>query len=268
MSVAKLFILNITLMFTLITGSFAKVQIAVLTAVPSEATWFLQHLDHQQPCPFKRCIMGNYHQKRIAVMSAGVGIIDMAAATTQMIDLMQPNILLLSGTSGGLLKAENIGDVIVVTTAQDIDASAAVTQNHYQARPTTVRQQPPSFASDAKLVTLAASTLTQLPIKSRNYEGKLLAGKIFLGTIATTANFNISRAALTKVKKNHAAVAMETASFLKICQRFHKSCIAFRAISNKPLLVADNSSTKWSKANAQLAANNAARVALSFIRLL
>jgi len=63
------------------------------------------------------------------------------------------------------------------------------------------------------------------------------------------------------------AVAMETASLMKVCWLYRKNCLAFRGISDVLDPIAKPTKyTSWNKPNEVLASNNAGAATVKFIK--
>lgn len=248
--------------------SFAK-TFGVITAVPDEAKYLLNHMKHVKS--FKKGLF-HYHQgklghNKVIVVSGGVGLVNTAVATTQMIMYFHPSQMLFSGTAGGTWNSEHVGDVYVVSKAllMDLGNPDGMKPEPLEFSYYPIHKEPVFFPANKQMITKAEKTTVQL--KAITAHGKIVPGRVLTAAIATTGHFPNDGWDVKRLKAFHIpVVAMETASFMKVCWMFHQPCLAFRAVSDILEPAIENANTAWNHKNAMLAANNAGRMVVAFIK--
>ena len=93
---------------------------------------------------------GNIQGKQVALLQSGIGKVAAAMGTTALLQLTQPDLVINTGSAGGVAEGLNIGDVIVSTETQYHDADVTAFGYAKGQLPAC----PVSFVSDTKLVEL------------------------------------------------------------------------------------------------------------------
>lgn len=267
----KITLISLFLLSTLLN---AQPVIAVLSAVADETAFIAKQLAHKHiiKAGIYHYSVGNIGTKKIIILTGGIGKINAAVATTNLIQYFHPSYLLFTGSAGAIKKGLNVGDVIIVSGAHDFDYSnpnaVSLKVPFNLPNPATGQPEKAIYFSNHRLLTKAMQLKNNLSLKAHNAEGKLLQAKFISATIASSDHFPDSSKEIAAMNSLHlAAVAMETASFLKACWLYHAHCIAFRGISDSS--IPHQFKTKfnsWNQPNEHLAANNAAAIALALIK--
>jgi len=101
---------------------------------------------------------GNIQGKQIVLLQSGIGKVAAAMGTTALLQLTQPDLVINTGSAGGVAEGLKVGDVIVSTETQYHDADVTAfgyAKGQLPACPVT-------FVSDTKLVELVERVAPQL----------------------------------------------------------------------------------------------------------
>ncbi|MFV8221480.1 5'-methylthioadenosine/S-adenosylhomocysteine nucleosidase, partial [Enterobacter cloacae complex sp.6700776] len=84
----------------------------------------------------------------VALLKSGIGKVAAAIGTTLLLEHCKPDVIINTGSAGGLDPRLNVGDIVVSTEVRYHDAD--VTAFGYE--PGQMAQCPPAFIADAKLI--------------------------------------------------------------------------------------------------------------------
>lgn len=94
---------------------------------------------------------GNINNTCIALLQSGIGKVSAAMGTTLLIQLTQPDIIINTGSAGGLNPTLNVGDILISTEVRHHDVD--VTAFGYEIG--QLPQNPAAFKPNEQLVKLA-----------------------------------------------------------------------------------------------------------------
>lgn len=268
MRYSRPWVLVVLLFFTLIINSYALQPIGIITAVPSEATWIKQQISQPKSisCGIYSCVKGKINQIPVVLLICGVGIVHAAVATTQLIEHEHPRFILFSGTAGSLRHHVNIGDVYLIRQATNIDQQWAENVLGKKKKPLAYNH---TYQANEGLLRQVKANLNNKRLKSLSKDGKLIQTRIRVANIVTSAQFNLSYHDYKHLKKHHALIAMETASFYQVCHMLHHMpCLAFRTVSNILYPKKQTPFVAWNVNNATRAANNGGKILVRSLSIL
>ncbi|TCP95781.1 adenosylhomocysteine nucleosidase [Cricetibacter osteomyelitidis] len=155
----------------------------------------------------------------VALLQSGIGKVAAAMGTTLLLQLARPDIVINTGSAGGVCEGLHIGDIIISeqTCYHDADVTAfgyAIGQ---------LPACPSAFKSDTKLADLAEKIVKQ---QGKNVKRAL---------ICTGDSFIHGGEKLATIKQNFptvAAVEMEAAAIAQVCHSFNVPFVVVRAISD------------------------------------
>ena len=100
-----------------------KVKLLVLTAFSAEAETLVQHFAEAEVVTFAKrsCLHIHDEQVDLYIANTGVGAIAAANTTTALCEVLQPELIFICGTAGGLVPQQRTGDLIIGETIFDID---------------------------------------------------------------------------------------------------------------------------------------------------
>lgn len=149
----------------------------------------------------------------LIVAQTGIGKVNAALKTAEIIGLYQPDLIINSGVAGGLDKSLNIGDMVAGQTVcyHDVWCGAPNAQGQIQGLP-------PIFDADSKALAALDNTVVK---------GLILSGDQFIEDqsklLALKANF-----------PQALAVDMESAAVAQTCFLAHVPFLSLRLISDTP----------------------------------
>ena len=162
---------------------------------------------------------GTIHGKQVALLQSGIGKVAAAMGTTALLQLAKPDLVINTGSAGGVAEGLNIGDVIVSTETQYHDADVTAFGYAKGQLPAC----PVSFVSDIKLVELVERVATQLGLHVKR------------GLICSGDSFIQGGERLAQIKHDFPkviAVEMEATAIAQVCHAFNVPFVVVRAISD------------------------------------
>lgn len=181
----------------------------------------------QTPRRGKTYTTGTIGRNEVVMVQCGIGKVNAAIWTTDMINAFGPDIIISTGVAGGASTALEVQEVVVSTESCYHDAYCGSDQQYGQ-----IMGMPARFASDKGLLAKASSIDC--------------GTKITPGLIVTGDWFVDSRDKMRSIIANFAdamAVDMESAAIAQACHQFDVPFISFRIISDIPLK--DNKASQY-----------------------
>ena len=167
----------------------------------------------------KDFILGNIGAKRIVLQKCGIGKVNSAVGTVEMIDNYRPDLIVSSGCAGGADTGLNVTDVVVSTECCYHDAYCGSDQEFGQ-----IMGMPLRYASPVELVAKA----TAMEGGTRVVPGLIVSGEWFVDSR------DKMRSILDRFPEAK-AVDMESCSIAQTCHIYNVPFISFRIISDVPL---------------------------------
>ena len=198
--------------------SFMK--IGIITAMSSEQKQLANQLDNKtehREGPFAY-IEGTVKNNTHILMQCGIGKVNAAAGTVELIRNFQPDCIISTGVAGGIDSELNVMDVVVSRNIVYHDVWCGEGNAYGQ-----IQGFPTFFRGDDTLYNCALSLDTETPIHG--------------GLICTGDKFITDRTELTAIKQNFPeglAVDMESAAIAQVCHLYRVPFISFRIISDTP----------------------------------
>lgn len=167
----------------------------------------------------KDFILGTIGEKRVVLQKCGIGKVNSAVGTVEMIDNYRPDLIVSSGCAGGADTGLNVTDVVVSTECCYHDAYCGSDQEFGQ-----IMGMPLRYASPAELVAKA----TAMEGDTRVVPGLIVSGEWFVDSR------DKMRSILDSFPQAK-AVDMESCSIAQTCHIYNVPFISFRIISDVPL---------------------------------
>ncbi|PSJ79454.1 5'-methylthioadenosine/adenosylhomocysteine nucleosidase [Neisseria iguanae] len=196
--------------------------IAVIGAMEQEIELLRESLTDMKPLVFGKfkAYEGGMSGKRVVLVLSGIGKVNAAIAISWVIHQFAPDVVINTGSAGGLGHGLKVGDVVIGSevTHHDVDVTAfgyAVGQ---------VPQLPEMFDSDKDLmavVTAAAQVFEGAAVS----KGLIVSGDQFVHSSEHVAAIR-SRFATVQ------AVEMEAAAIAQACYQLETPFVVIRAISD------------------------------------
>ena len=158
----------------------------------------------------------------VVLLLCGIGKVAAAVGTTLLIDQYNPDLIINTGSAGGLSSDLNVGDVVISTDVRYHDVDVTLFGYEYGQLP----KMPAGFTPDAELITLAktaASKIDNLNIT----DGLIITGDSFIHNPEVVNNI---KAKLPPMK----ATEMEAAAIAQVCHMSGKKFLIIRSISDVP----------------------------------
>lgn len=195
-------------------------KIGIITAMSSEQKQLANQLENKQEIvqgPFKY-IEGKIKNNSIILMQCGIGKVNAAAGTVEMIRNFSPDCVISTGCAGGIDTCLKIMDVVVSRHIVYHDVWCGEGNAYGQ-----VQGLPLYFEGNETLYDCALSLDTETAIHG--------------GLICSGDKFITDRSELNQIKGNFPdglAVDMESASIAQVCHLYSVPFISFRIISDTP----------------------------------
>lgn len=167
----------------------------------------------------KDFILGTIGEKRVVLQKCGIGKVNSAVGTVEMIDNYRPDLIVSSGCAGGADTGLNVTDVVVSTECCYHDAYCGSDQEFGQ-----IMGMPLRYASPVELVAKA----TAMEGETRVVPGLIVSGEWFVDSR------DKMRSILDSFPQAK-AVDMESCSIAQTCHIYNVPFISFRIISDVPL---------------------------------
>lgn len=191
---------------------------------------------------------GNINNTCIALLQSGIGKVSAAMGTTLLIQLTQPDIIINTGSAGGLNPTLNVGDILISTEVRHHDVD--VTAFGYEIG--QLPQNPAAFKPNEQLVELAQK------------EAKKAGFNVVSGLICSGDAFINGNEKINEIRQNFpnvAAVEMEAAAIAQVCHGFNVPFVIVRAVSD----VADKKSHLSFEEFLPLAAEKSSAIVLAML---
>ncbi|MDC9621467.1 5'-methylthioadenosine/S-adenosylhomocysteine nucleosidase [Xenorhabdus sp. XENO-7] len=196
-------------------------KVGVIGAMEQEVTLLRDQIEGLQTVSRGGCEIytGKLNGVDIALLKSGIGKVSAALGTTLLIEHCQPDIVINTGSAGGLDPKLNVGDIVVSGEVRYHDAD--LTAFGYE--PGQMAQCPPAFIADSQLITLAEKCIKSLDLNA--VRGLICSGDAFINGAEPLARI---RATFPRA----AAVEMEAAAIGHVCHQYQIPFVVVRAISD------------------------------------
>ncbi|HGN2958911.1 TPA: 5'-methylthioadenosine/S-adenosylhomocysteine nucleosidase [Proteus mirabilis] len=155
----------------------------------------------------------------VALLKSGIGKVAAAIGTTLLLEHFRPDVVINTGSAGGLDAKLNVGDIVVSTEVRYHDAD--VTAFGYE--PGQMAQCPPAFIADPKLVNIAQECISSLKLNA--VRGLICSGDAFINGAEPLAR-------IRRTFPEVVAVEMESTAIGHVCHQFNTPFVVVRAISD------------------------------------
>ncbi len=199
-------------------------KIGVLTAMTSEYEQLATLLADVEKCEKDGIsyLVGRISSNEIILRQCGIGKVNAAIGTAELIRSFAPDAIVSTGVAGGIDTSLAVMDVVVSSSIVYHDVWCGMGCEYGQ-----VQGLPAVFSASEKLYKVAES----LNDDSENIT------RIHAGLICTGDQFITSREELDKIKSNFPAglaVDMESAAIAQTCYIYAVPFVSFRIISDTP----------------------------------
>lgn len=195
-------------------------KIGIITAMSSEQKQVAQLLADKKEYaegPF-RYTEGTIGRNTLILMQCGIGKVNAAAGTVELIRTFQPDCIISTGVAGGIDRCLKVMDVVVSQQIVYHDVWCGEGNGYGQ-----IQGLPARFEGHPTLFDCALSLDTPTAIHG--------------GLICSGDKFVTDRAELDAIKGNFPeglAVDMESGAIAQVCHLYHIPFVSFRIISDTP----------------------------------
>lgn len=197
-------------------------KVGIIGAMEEEVILLRAEIQNARTKEIANCefIEGSIGDKEVVLVRSGIGKVNAAIATTLLLEMYQPDLVLNTGSAGGFLDTLEVGSVVISDEVchHDVDVTA-FGYVHGQ-----VPQLPATFKSDPKLIQVAKEAIEE--IGEHTYA---------TGLIASSDTFMSDADHVERVRKlfpTMIAAEMEAAAVAQVCHQFETPFVVIRALSD------------------------------------
>lgn len=196
-------------------------KVGIIGAMEQEVALLREQIVNRQTIQRAGCEIytGQINGVDVALLKSGIGKVAAALGTTLLLEHCKPDVVINTGSAGGLAPTLNVGDIVVSEEVRyhDVDVTA------FGYQPGQMACCPPAFIANEALIALAESCIEQLDLHA--VRGLICSGDAFINGAEPLARI---RAHFPTV----AAVEMEAAAIAHVCHLFSTPFVVVRAISD------------------------------------
>ena len=159
-------------------------MIAIIGAMPEEVRALQEEIQDAQVTERagRRYVSGRLAGCEVVVTVSGVGKVNAAACTQQVIDLFAPEAVINTGVAGGLAGGLSLGDIVISTDAVQHDVDTTV----FGDAPGQIPDMDVlAFPADAGLIEAAVAAGTEAE-KNSSFKGNVCRGRVVSGDVFLT----------------------------------------------------------------------------------
>src|SRR5690625_1126730 len=196
--------------------------IAIIGAMEEEVGLLLDKMDIQAKETIANClfIRGTLKEKELILLRSGIGKVNAAMATTILHERYQPNVVINTGSAGGLDSQLSIGDIIISDRVVHHDVDATAFDYEYGQVP----GMPFYYESDPKLIKMVEQSIQEInKVKCQQ------------GLIATGDSFIQEPEAMQAIQEKFPdviAAEMEAVAIAQVCHQYETPFVVIRALSD------------------------------------
>ena len=192
-------------------------KIGIIGAMEEEVTLLRDKIENRQTISLGGCEIytGQLHGVDVALLKS----VAAALGATLLLEHCKPDVIINTGSAGGLAPTLKVGDIVVSDEARYHDADVTAFGYEYGQLPGC----PAGFKADDKLIAAAEACIAELNLNA--VRGLIVSGDAFInGSVG-----------LAKIRHNFPqaiAVEMEATAIAHVCHNFNVPFVVVRAISD------------------------------------
>ena len=193
----------------------------IIGAMEQEVTLLRDKIENRETLSIAGCEIytGTLNGMEVALLKSGIGKVSAAMGTALLLERCRPDMVINTGSAGGLASSLKVGDIVVSDEVRYHDAD--VTAFGYE--PGQMAGCPAAFPADEKLIAAAESCIQQLNLHA--VRGLVVSGDAFINGAEPLARI---RATFPQA----IAVEMEATAIGHVCHQFATPFVVIRAISD------------------------------------
>lgn len=193
----------------------------IIGAMEEEVTLLRDKIDNRQTLNIAGCEIytGTLNGVEVALLKSGIGKVSAAMGATLLLEHCKPDVIINTGSAGGLAPSLKVGDIVVSDEVRYHDADVTAFGYEYG----QMAGCPAAFKADEKLIAAAQETIEKLNLHA--VRGLVVSGDAFI-------NGSVN---LAKIRHNFpqaVAVEMEATAIGHVCHNFGVPFVVVRAISD------------------------------------
>lgn len=196
-------------------------KIGVICAMEEEIRTLLPQLKDQEErvVASQHYYHGTIDGTEVTLVESGIGKVQAGMTATVLLSQYQPDVLINTGSAGGIGQGLKIGDIVISSKVayHDVDATA------FGYEPGQLPQQPRFFEADAQVAAAIAEAAHETDQQTK------------VGLIVSGDEFVSSRSAIERILKLYPdalASEMEGAAIGQVAHEFHTPFVVIRAMSD------------------------------------
>ncbi len=199
----------------------------IIGAMEQEVTLLRDKIENCQTLTLAGCEIytGTLNGVEVALLKSGIGKTSAALGTTLLLELCKPDLVINTGSAGGLAPTLSVGDIVVSDEVRYHDAD--ITAFGYELG--QMAGCPAAFSADAQLIAAGEACISELNLNV--VHGLVVSGDAFINGAESLARI---RATFPQA----IAVEMEATAIGHVCHQFKVPFVVVRAVSD----VADKAS--------------------------
>ncbi|PWC09862.1 5'-methylthioadenosine/S-adenosylhomocysteine nucleosidase [Brenneria roseae subsp. americana] len=228
-------------------------KVGIIGAMEQEVILLRDRIENRQTLQRAGCEIyrGQLNGVDVALLKSGIGKVSAALGTTLLLEHCQPDVVINTGSAGGLASTLKVGDIVVSDEVRYHDAD--VTAFGYE--PGQMAGCPAAFIADERLIMLAQDAIASLQLNA--VRGLIVSGDAFINGAAPLAR-------IRHTFPQAIAVEMEATAVAHVCHQFGVPFVIVRAISD----VADQESHLSFDAFLAVAAEQSTRMVETMLQTL
>lgn len=196
-------------------------KVGIIGAMEEEVTLLRDKIENRQTLNIAGCEIytGTLNGTEVALLKSGIGKVAAAMGATLLLERCKPDVIINTGSAGGLAPTLKVGDIVVSEEARYHDAD--VTAFGYELG--QLPGCPAGFKADEKLVAAAETCIAELNLHA--VRGLIVSGDAFINGAEN----------LAKIRHNFPqaiAVEMEATAIAHVCHNMGVPFVVVRAISD------------------------------------
>ncbi|EOW6758369.1 5'-methylthioadenosine/S-adenosylhomocysteine nucleosidase [Cronobacter malonaticus] len=193
----------------------------IIGAMEEEVTLLRDKIANRQTLNIAGCEIytGTLNGVEVALLKSGIGKVSAAMGATLLLEHCKPDVIINTGSAGGLAPSLKVGDIVVSDEVRYHDADVTAFGYEYG----QMAGCPAAFKADEKLIAAAQETIEKLNLHA--VRGLVVSGDAFI-------NGSVN---LAKIRHNFPqaiAVEMEATAIGHVCHNFGVPFVVVRAISD------------------------------------
>lgn len=196
-------------------------KVGIIGAMEEEVTLLRDKIENRQTLTLggSEIYTGTLNGVEVALLKSGIGKVAAAMGAALLLDHCQPDVVINTGSAGGLASSLKVGDIVVSDEVRYHDAD--VTAFGYQYG--QMAGCPEAFVADQKLISAAEQCIEALNLHA--VRGLVVSGDAFINGAEN----------LAKIRSHFpqaVAVEMEATAIGHVCHNFGTPFVVVRAISD------------------------------------